>query len=201
MKIARRTKLLAGIIVIGGGVAAAGIWWLQSRAPVTPPNPKTTGVPIPRDQEPAETTKLKLYMIAIGDNGIRGKKVACNDSLVEVTGTFPETAYLSGAYQELLELKDKTYPSTDLANPLASSTLKLESAKLDAEGVAEIALSGGIGWSDECDAKRQTEQLTEPARRFYGVKEVRITLNGKLLEQAFAVPEGCYGEPMGPNCM
>ena len=52
---------------------------------------------------PNRGMSVKLYLVALGDNGKRGKKIGCDDSIVPVTRSIQNTgAPLSAAITQLL---------------------------------------------------------------------------------------------------
>ncbi len=134
----------------------------------------------------AGTMKIKLFFIALNDNGKSGKKIGCGDSIVAVERTIPATqAPLTAALKELLALKERNIGQAGLYNSLANANLKIDNVAV-VGGTAFIALSGTLGLSGVCDDPRAEAQLKELALQFATVKQVSITLNGIPIERALS---------------
>jgi spore germination protein GerM len=130
----------------------------------------------------ASTRKVKVYLIALDDQGRAGKKVGCDDSLVPVTRTIKATAApLKAALQELLSIPRK-YEGR-LSNSWWGRNLKLRTVSLRA-GVATIRIDGDLLVAGVCDQPRIEAQITETARQFPGVKKVKVFVNGRTLAEA-----------------
>jgi len=130
--------------------------------------------------------RVKLYFIAVNDNGAAGKKIGCNDSLVAVDRAIPATnAPLTGALNVLFSLTDKDYGESGLYNVLYQSKLKIDSISI-VSAKATINLSGSLVLSGVCDNPRVQAQIEQVALQFSTVKTVAIFLNGKALQQALS---------------
>jgi hypothetical protein len=130
--------------------------------------------------------KIKLFFVALEDNGKSGKQIGCNDSIVAVTRTIPATtAPLTAALKELFSIRERNYGQAGLYNALAPANLKLDSASL-IDGKATIDLSGTLELGGVCDAPRVEAQLKELALQFSTVKQVSVFLNGIPLEKALS---------------
>ena len=128
--------------------------------------------------------QYKIYVIAPGDNGKKGSKVACNDSLVPVAFQNVSNVTISDVYQDLVGLHSYNYDN-GLTNPIGGlSDLNVDLAVVGSDGVAHINLTGTLNKVSSCDAARITAQLTKTAYQFSGVKSVNVTVNGKPLDQA-----------------
>jgi Sporulation and spore germination len=128
------------------------------------------------------TTQVKIFLIAVGDNGVSGPKIGCGDSAVGVVRVVPATkAPLTAALNELLSLHDQNYGQSGLYNSLYQSHLRLESVAI-AGGVATIKLTGTLLLGGVCDDPRVDAQLTNTALQFSTVHSVDISLNGKPLK-------------------
>jgi hypothetical protein len=146
---------------------------------VSPTETVLPGSPVPQT--------VQIYLIAIADNGISGKKIGCDDSVVPVTVEIPPIeAVLRAAINQLLQLKSNYYGESGLYNALYQSDLKVESISLN-DGIAEIYLTGSMMLGGECDNPRVEAQLTETALQFSTVKTVTIYINGKLLKDALSL--------------
>lgn len=149
---------------------------VDEKAEVVPQVIETTG----------ETQKVKIFLIALNDNGVRGKKVGCEDSVVPIEREItPTKAVLKTSLEELLLLKDKNYEESGLYNALSGSNLRLDTASLDGSGKAKIELSGGYKFTGVCEDSRFIAQIEETSRQFTTVKEVEIFLNGRNLKSLY----------------
>ncbi len=135
---------------------------------------------------PAGMMRIKLYLIAVNDNGVSGKKIGCNDSLVAVDREIPATnAPLRAALNELFSLTDKNYGQSGLYNVLYQSKLKIDSVAI-VSARATINLSGSLVLSGVCDNPRVQAQIEQVALQFSTVKTVAVFLNGKSLQQVLS---------------
>lgn len=135
---------------------------------------------------PPTVNEVKLYLIAIDDQGKSGEKIGCGDSAVSVTRTVETTTKpLTAAYQELLSLKDQYYGQSGLYNALYQSDLKLDSATV-VDGIATVHLSGKMQLGGVCDNPRVEAQLKNTILQFPTVKKAVVFINGKLLEQVLS---------------
>ena len=126
---------------------------------------------------------VKIYLVAVGDNGKTGKKIGCDDSLVAVERAVKKSnAPLKSAIEELLAMP-REY-NQQLGNYWGGSTLKLKSAAIS-KGIAVIRLTGeGPLVAGVCDEPRITSQIEETAKQFASVKRVKVFVNNQTLEQA-----------------
>ena len=150
--------------------------------------PKQTTPPL---QEPSTQTAkevhVKIYLIALNDNGKSGKDIGTGDSLVPVervisTPNIP----LKSAFNELLALKEPYYGQSGLYNALYRSNLKLEKATIT-NGKAEIYFSGTLSLGGIMDNPRVEQQLNETALQFATVQEVQIYLNNQTIKDALSL--------------
>jgi hypothetical protein len=132
--------------------------------------------------EPAPATsgrEVKVYLVALDDNGRRGRKIGCNDSLVPVTRTVSADAVpLKAAVEELLNVP-REYEG-GLGNYWFGENLRVQSATVRA-GVATIRISGNVYIAGVCDAPRIEGQIRETARQFRGVRSVKVFVGGRRL--------------------
>jgi hypothetical protein len=134
----------------------------------------------------AQQTPVKLFLIAVGDEGKSGPRVGCGDSLVAVTREAPSTGdRLAAVVSLLLSLEGTQYGRSGLYNALGQSALKLDRAVL-IDGVARIELSGRLVLAGTCDAPRVEAQLRETVLQVDSVKSVSVTLNGQPLAEALS---------------
>lgn len=120
-------------------------------------------------------------MIAIGDNGVSGKKIGCGDSLVGVTVPLSDPAApLRSVVEKLLSVRTQYYGQSGLYNALFRSDLLLKSVTIK-DGAADINLTGSLTLGGVCDNPRVQAQLEELALQFSTVKKVNVLINGKNL--------------------
>lgn len=137
--------------------------------------------------EKAGITKVKIFLIAIGDNGKSGKKVGGEDSAVSVEVTIePTNAPLGAALNKLFSIKDRNYGQSGLYNVLYQSNLKLEKVTVD-KSEAVIRLSGNLKLGGVMDNPRVKAQIEETALQFSTVKKVSVYLNDKTLDGALSL--------------
>jgi spore germination protein GerM len=127
--------------------------------------------------------EVKVYLVAVDDDGREGRKIGCGDSLVAVTRRINAGASpLKETLQELL-LIPHDYDAR-LKNFWRGERLRVRSASI-ARGVATIHISGrGPMVAGVCDAPRIESQMEETARQFPNVRRVRIFVNGRPLASA-----------------
>ena len=124
---------------------------------------------------------VKIFLIALGDNGKSGKKIGCDDSVVGVTVSVPPTAgVLRAAIEALLAVKTPTYGQSGLTSALYLSTLKIDGVNL-VDGKATIALSGTFALAGICESPRIQAQFEETAKQFSTVKTLEVLINGREL--------------------
>jgi hypothetical protein len=105
------------------------------------------------EDAPATTTPagrtVQVYLVALDDNGRRGKRVGCNDSLVPVARTVGAGAEpLRAAVEELLAIP-RQYEG-GLGNYWFGENLSVQSATVRA-GVATIRIRGQVYVACVCD--------------------------------------------------
>ena len=141
--------------------------------------PQTTPArPAPQRRE------VKVYLVALDDDGRSGKRVGCGDSLVPVTRLVGRLrATLRGAIQELL-LVPHEYDAR-LRNFWRGRNLRVRSVSVNRRGVATIHVAGdGPQVAGVCDQPRIESQIEETARQFPNVRRVRVFVNGRTLASA-----------------
>ncbi|MET0626170.1 MAG: GerMN domain-containing protein [Pyrinomonadaceae bacterium] len=131
---------------------------------------------------PAAGRSVKVYLVALDDNGKRGKRVGCNDSLVPVTRTVGRGAEpLRAAVEELLAIPREH--EGGLGNFWQGEGLSVQSVALRS-GVATIRIKGNVYIAGVCDAPRIEGQIRETARQFRGVRTVKVFVGGQRLADA-----------------
>lgn len=131
------------------------------------------------------TTQVKVYLVALNDNGKTGRKIGCDDSLVAVTRRVKATpAPLKAALQELLAARDGNHGK--LENFWRGQNLRVKSVSLR-RGTAVIHITGeGPSVAGVCDQPRITAQVEETAKQFPYVKRVRVFVNGRPLAEVIS---------------
>ncbi len=162
----------------------------------TDTSPAATSDPLPLTDTPPEQKVadtptgpqlVKVYLIAVGDNGVSGDLIGCGDSAVPVDVEIaPTQGVLKAAFQSLLSIKTRDYGQSGLYNALYQSRLQLDSARIE-NGTATIYLSGSLLLGGECDNPRVEAQLTQTARQFSTVQEVSIFINNKPLKDVLSL--------------
>jgi hypothetical protein len=161
---------------------------------IAPPTdlPPTPTIASPASPPPGQATGLvgpqivKVFLVAVGDNGASGKLIGCGDSLVPVTHEIvPTQGVLRAALEILLGIKTQYYGQSGLNNALYQSDLTIDDLRID-NGKASIYLAGRLLLGGVCDNPRVEAQLVEIARQFSTVKEVEIFINGKPLKDVLS---------------
>ncbi|MGA2111061.1 MAG: GerMN domain-containing protein [Anaerolineales bacterium] len=140
---------------------------------------------------PAPTTPrqimLHVFLIAIGDNGMSGKKIGCGDSVVPVPMEVPYTVgVLKASLNALFSLKERDYGERGLYNSLYQSDLRVQDALLE-DGTATVNLTGNLQLGGECDNPRVKAQIEETALQFSTLHQLKVFLNGEPLDQALSL--------------
>lgn len=131
--------------------------------------------------------RVKIFLIAINDNGKSGKKIGCGDSVVAVDRVIsPTNAPLRAAFNELLSLHDQFYGQSGLYNALYQSHLTLGAATI-VNRRATLQFSGTYQLGGECDNPRFEAQIKETALQFSTVSQVSAFINGKSLESIISL--------------
>ena len=132
--------------------------------------------------------KLKIFLIALDDQGKVGEQIGCGDSIVPVQLTIPATTTpLRASIQHLLNLSaeiPEDFPNpnaTHLHNPLYRSHLTIDSISIN-NGTANIRLLGNLQINGVCDGPRFVAQFEKTALQFSTVQQVAVFINGVPLE-------------------
>jgi len=84
---------------------------------------------------------IKIYLVAVGDDGKRGRKIGCGDSLVPVNRSIKKTAApLAAAIRELLTTPEHTEGTPALQNFWKGRNLQVRSVAI-VNGTATIRLT------------------------------------------------------------
>ncbi|MEO8691383.1 MAG: GerMN domain-containing protein [Candidatus Saccharimonas sp.] len=168
----------------------AGAWAVYTMA-ITPATNKDT---VKSTAESSKTAKpapqaakdVKLYYVALEDNGKTGQKIGCNDSLVEVDSKSGATSNSTmGALEALLSNHDEYYGQSGLYNALHLSWLTVVSAGLSGDGKTMVVdITGSLSLGGDCDGQRVMSQIEQTARSASGAENIKITINGKPINEA-----------------
>jgi hypothetical protein len=151
----------------------------------SPTTPIQTDTPVPTSAPTVHT--VKIFLIAIADNGQGGQPVGCGDSVVPVQVEItPTQSVLRAALEKMLSVKDQYYGESGLYNALYQSDLQVESISIVA-GKASVYLTGNLIMGGECDTPRVQAQLEQTILQFPTVTETAIFLNGKPLTDALSL--------------
>jgi hypothetical protein len=128
--------------------------------------------------------QIKVYLVAVGDNGQAGKKIGCEDSLVPVTRSIRKTASpLKAALEELLSTPPETGANPKLQNFWKGRNLRVKSVSIRSS-TATIHMSGEVFVAGICDEPRIESQIEETARQFPTVKRVKVFIGKRTLADA-----------------
>jgi hypothetical protein len=157
-------------------------------SPSQPPVVATATDTAPANDPPA-TLLVKIFLIAVEDQGKSGDPVGCGDSAVAAQVEIPYTqGVLKAAIERLMALKDQNYGQSGLYNALYQSDLRLDSVTIK-DSTATVNLSGTLKLGGECDNPRVESQLTQTALQFSTVSQVSIFINGKPLKDALSLKQ------------
>jgi len=111
---------------------------IPSSTPVLPD--ATQAPPVIPTSTPGEQL-VKIFLIALEDNGQAGTLVGCGDSAISVTVTIPPTqGILRAALEKLLSAKQQFYGESGFYNALYQSDLQVEESQLIRERPLSICL-------------------------------------------------------------
>jgi hypothetical protein len=132
-------------------------------------------------QAASVTDKAPVFLIALEDGGVEGRRLGCGDSAVPVEVTLARRGpALKGALEALLTLRETWDSRTGFYNALHGSRLELD--RIERAGPeARIHLKGYLEVGDKCDSPRVLSQLTETALQFADVQRATFYLEGKPL--------------------
>ena len=144
--------------------------------------------PQPSPTSPAPTVSMvKIFLIAVDDNGKSGNRMGCGDSVVPVTVEIPPTqGVLKAALTALLSVKDQYYGQSGLYNALYQSDLQVENLSI-VGSKASVYLSGTLLMGGECDTPRVQAQLEQTVLQFPTITEVDIFINGRPLAETLSL--------------
>ncbi len=151
--------------------------------------PTATQVPqLPPTAVPTKPTEqnIKVFLIAVEDNGQSGPLVGCGDSAVPIIVTIPKTqGVLRAALEKLLSEKAQSYGESGLYNALYQSNLQVAGVTIE-QGKAIIHLTGTFMLGGTCDAPRVQAQIEQIALQFATVSSVEVFVNDKPLKDVLS---------------
>ncbi len=162
---------------------------LKPQATNQPPTPAPlpTFTPIPQaTSKPTQAgaSQVKIFLIAVNDNGASGKIIGCGDSLIPVIIKIqPTLEVLRASLNKLFAMHgQKDYGVSGLYNALYQSNLSIESLNI-VNREAVIRLKGSLVLGGVCDNPRIKAQLEESALQFSTVDKASVFINGVPLNQ------------------
>jgi Sporulation and spore germination len=129
---------------------------------------------------------VKIFLIALEDNGQSGALVGCGDSAIPITMTIPPTqGVLRAALEKLLSAKQQFYGESGYYNALYQSDLQVAEVTIQ-QGKAIIHLTGTTMLGGTCDAPRVEAQIEQTALQFSTVSDVAVFVNDTPLEEVLS---------------
>jgi hypothetical protein len=162
---------------------------IPSSTPVLPTATVVQPIP-PTSTAPPPTTSteqtIKIFLIALEDNGQSGTLVGCGDSAIPITVTIPRTqGILRASLEKLFSAKQQFYGAAGYYNALYQSDLQVATVTIE-QGKAIIHLTGTIMLGGTCDAPRVEAQIEQTALQFSTVNDVAVFINDVPLEEALS---------------
>lgn len=173
------------------GTPEAGEPIETSGAPAADPTPEPAVEPSPALEPTAEPTvtpkpateTVKIFLVALEDDGKSGQAIGCGDSIVPVERQVTVTGDpIVAALEDMFSLKDRTYGNSGLYNVLYQSSLQVESIEHES-GAVTVYLTGKLSLSGVCDNPRVQAQIEETVRQFPGVDSVMVYFNDTPLDE------------------
>jgi hypothetical protein len=150
------------------------------------PKPSPTSTPVITPQPALITENVKLFFVALEDNGKSGPKIGCGDSIVSVD---QEISYkgdkLKYTLDQLLAQKTQFYGESGFYNALFSSNLQVASISYQGNS-ATIYLTGEMQLGGTCDTPRFEEQLKATVLQFPEIKNASIYINNQPIKEALS---------------
>lgn len=183
------SRVAVALAAVGALLGLAGCQPPEG-VPVPSPRPSPSPSPSPSlSPSPVVlTTSVKIFLVAVGDEGKRGERFGCGDSIVGVDRPVaPTTTPLPSAIQALLDDRKASHPTEGgLYNVFYGSALTIESATI-ADGKAVVRLGGELNQRGVCDAPRVETQLKKTAAQFPGVGSVEVFVGGRPLADVLSL--------------
>jgi hypothetical protein len=129
---------------------------------------------------------IKIFLIALEDNGQSGTLVGCGDSAIPITVTIPRTqGVLRAALEKLFSAKQQFYGEAGYYNALYQSDLQVATVTIE-QGKAIMHLTGSVAVGGVCDAPRVEAQIEQTALQFSTVSDVAVFINDVPLEEVLS---------------
>lgn len=132
-------------------------------------------------QSSSATDRAPVFLIALEDGGVEGRRLGCGDSAVPVEVTLARRGpALRGSLEALLAQRETWDARTGFYNALHGSRLEID--RIERAGAeVRVHLRGYLEIGDRCDRSRVLAQLTETALQFSDVQRATFFLEGKPL--------------------
>jgi hypothetical protein len=152
-----------------------------------PPTLFPSQAPLPTPTTSQGATSVKIFLIAVNDNGASGKKIGCNDSVVPVLIYIdPTLGVLRASLNGLFKMEgQREYGLSGLYNSLYQSHLNIDSLNI-VNREAIVKLKGTLSSGGVCDDPRIKAQLEEAALQFKTIDRVSVFINGIPLDQVLS---------------
>ncbi|MFN2130572.1 MAG: LysM peptidoglycan-binding domain-containing protein [Anaerolineae bacterium] len=132
-------------------------------------------------------SQVKIYLVALEDQGQSGQEIGCGDSLVPVeVQVTPTRAPLTAALRALLAIKTETYGESGLYDSLYQSNLTVQSVAI-VDRTAIIRLTGEVQLGGTCDTPRFEGQIEATALQFSTVDTAQVFINGQSMADVLSL--------------
>lgn len=164
---------------------------VATEIPTSLPVVSPTDIPVQASPVAPEATVgpqvVKIFFIALEDNGKSGMAVGCGDSVVPVEVQIePTQGVLRAGLEALLQYKKQYYGESGLYNALYQSDLQVDQVRI-VNGEAQVNLVGQMQLGGECDDPRFGAQIEQTVLQFNTVQSAAITINGKPLKEVLSL--------------
>jgi Sporulation and spore germination len=177
-----RQSLCGLILLLVVGLLLSGCDW-QPTIILNLPDAATARPTVQPTVSPDATTRVKLFFIALDDNGNSGKPVGCGDSVVFGERDIPKSAsVLKDTLTVLFSAKEEYYGTSRLYNALFRSDLSVAGIS-NHEGVFKVDLTGQLVLTGVCEDARIRAQIMETIMQFPTVKQANVFVNGVSLDK------------------
>ncbi|MDO9086105.1 MAG: hypothetical protein Q7U53_07860 [Anaerolineaceae bacterium] len=128
-----------------------------------------------------------IFLVALEDNGVSGKKIGCEDSLVAVeVPLVPVKPDPWSALSALFSLDQPYFGESGLYNSLYQSNLNILEIEID-NMTAKIYLEGELMLGGVCDNPRVEEQILATILQFEEYNTAEVYINGVLLQDLLSL--------------
>ena len=171
------------------GVLALSVLLVAGCTTEPAPRPTDSGAvsPTPSASATPEEVLLRLFYVAVGDDGASGEAFGCGDSLIEIESEPVVTDdVLRATIERLLADTEREIGESGLSTALAESSLTYVDGAVQ-DGIVTVDLSGELAPAGECDNPRIELQLERAAMAATGADEARVFVNGERLEDVLSL--------------